>query len=122
MCGSLSAFLSTQGVKGRHTIFHARVGLVRFPLKHAGTRYAELVFLHRMRTVGLVVNSGVSGARNVDVLFFLLGWDQYIYHKKHGRTRYAKLVFLHLVRSVGPIVNSRASTARNVNALCFMLG
>jgi hypothetical protein len=72
--------------------------------------------------VGPVVNSGVSGARNVDVLFFLLGWDQYIYHKKHGRTRYAKLVFLHLVRSVGPIVNSGASRARNVNALCFMLG
>jgi hypothetical protein len=52
-------------------------GLARcgFHKKRTGARYAEIVFLHRMRTVGPVVNSGASGVQNIDILFFLLGWD-----------------------------------------------
>jgi hypothetical protein len=42
-----------------------------FHNKHAGTRYAELVFLHRIRCVGHVVHFGALGARNVDALFFM---------------------------------------------------
>jgi hypothetical protein len=59
--------------------------------------------------VGLAVNSGASGARNVKALFFLLGWDRYGFHKKPAETRYTKLVFLHPVGSSGHVVHYGAS-------------
>jgi hypothetical protein len=73
ICGSRSAFRYVRGVKHRCTIFHARVALVRFPKKHTGTRYVELV-LFLVGSVGHAEHCGISGARNIDALFFLLWW------------------------------------------------
>jgi hypothetical protein len=64
---------------------------------------------------------GASGARNVDTLFFLLGWDRYGFHIQHVGTPYAELVFLHPMVSVGHVGHSNASGAPNVDALFFML-
>jgi hypothetical protein len=49
------------------------------------------------------------GERNIDALFFLFGWDQYLLNKKCDGTHYAKLVFLHSVGSVGHVMHSSAS-------------
>jgi hypothetical protein len=53
----------------------------RFNKKYAGTRYAELVFLHPVGSTGHIVYSSASRARNVDALFFVDGWDRYRYDK-----------------------------------------
>jgi hypothetical protein len=67
---------STPGHVTTNLCFSIRVDALFFELgwaqcgshkKRAGTRRAELVFLHPVRFVGHVVRSGASGARNVDV-------------------------------------------------------
>jgi hypothetical protein len=45
-----------------------------FDKKHTRTRYAELVLLHLVGSVGHVVHTVTSRARNVDTLFFRLVW------------------------------------------------
>jgi hypothetical protein len=47
--------------------------------------------------------------QNVNVLFFMLGWDQCEFHKKRTETRYVELVFLHPLGFVGHVVHSDAS-------------
>jgi hypothetical protein len=64
-----------------------------------------------MGSAGYVVYSVASGARNIDTLFFMLGWGWCCFNKKRAGTRYAELVFLHLVVSAGHIVDSGASGA-----------
>jgi hypothetical protein len=90
------------------------------PQKRAGTRNTKFVFfassgicgsiprnarrdtirqmrvLHLLGSMGHVDHFGASGMRNVDALFFILGWDRYRFHKKHVGIHYAELVFLHL--------------------------
>jgi hypothetical protein len=72
--------------------------------------------------VGHVVHSGASGVRNVDTLYFFLGWDRYGCHKKCPGTHYAKLVSLHTVGSASHIVHFGAAGARNLDTPFFMLG
>jgi hypothetical protein len=95
-----------------------------------------------MGYAGHVVHCVLSGARNIDTLFFMLGWDwyefqkkrtetsyadlvsciHYGFQKKHDGTRYTKLAFLYLVGSAGYIVHSDAFGKLNVDALLLMLG
>jgi hypothetical protein len=58
--------------------------------------------------VSHVAHSSVSRPRNIDTLFFMLGWDGYGFHKKHVGTRYAKLVFFHPEISADHVVHSSA--------------
>jgi hypothetical protein len=37
--------------------------------KHSRTHYDELVFLHPVESMGHVVHSGVTVARNIDAIF-----------------------------------------------------
>jgi hypothetical protein len=49
----------------------------RFDNMRTGTHYAELIFLHPVGSVGHIVQSGASKARNIDTVFFKLRLDQY---------------------------------------------
>jgi hypothetical protein len=85
------------------------------------TRYAELV-VFILWAAGHVVHSGVPRAQNINALFFMLGWDQYRFHKKRAGTCYAELVFFHPVGFVGHVVHSTTSVLRNVDTLFSSLG
>jgi hypothetical protein len=67
--------------------------------------------LHPVRTVGLVLHSCASRARNIDTLYFLLGWYRYVFDKYHVGISYANLVFLHPVGFAGHVVHFGASGA-----------
>jgi hypothetical protein len=40
-----------------------------------------------------MVHFGGFGAQNVEIVFFMLGWDRYRFDQKRVRTRYAEPVF-----------------------------
>jgi hypothetical protein len=66
------------------------------------------VFLHLV-TVSHVVDFGASGAQNIDILFFILGWDPYGFDNKRAGARYTELVFWYPVGSACHVVHSVAS-------------
>jgi hypothetical protein len=63
------------------------------------------------RFVGPVGHSGVSGPRNIDALFVMLGWHRYGFYKKRTGPHYAELVFLNPMGSRCHVVDSGASRA-----------
>jgi hypothetical protein len=83
---------------------------------------SNLCFSHSAGSAGYLVQSGASKLRNVDALFFMLGWARCGFHIKRVRTRYAKLVFLYPMGSTGHVVHSDASGPQNADVLFFMLG
>jgi hypothetical protein len=72
--------------------------------------------------VGHIVCSGASGVRNVEPLFFMLGWVWCGSHEKCAGAHYIELVILYLVSSTSHVVHSGASGAQNVDTPFFMLG
>jgi hypothetical protein len=103
------AFWCVWVMKHRRSIFHALVGPVWIPQKHARTCHTDHVFLHPVGSVGHLVHSGTFGARNIAAQFLMLGWDLYGFHKKHVRTSYTEFIFLHPVGCVGQVLHSGAS-------------
>jgi hypothetical protein len=89
--------------------FFLRWARYGFHKKRDRTRYAELVIMHPMGSVGHVLHLDASGSWNVDTLIFMLRWARRGFHKKCDGTRYAELLFLHPVGSTGHIVDSDAS-------------
>jgi hypothetical protein len=91
----------------------------------------ELVFLHPVHRTCVFASSGICesrsafgafGARNIDTLFFILGWGQCRFDKKQVATHYAKIVILQSVGCTSHIVHSSATMVQNADAVFFMLG
>jgi hypothetical protein len=54
--------------------------------KRTRIRYTKLVFLYPVGSIGHILHSGACWARNIDVLFFMLGSHRFEFHKMRART------------------------------------
>jgi hypothetical protein len=99
--GPRSTLWWVRGAKHRCNIFHSRLGQARIPQKRARTCYTKLMFLC----------SDTVKERNVNALFFMLGWAGCYFHKMHVGTHYVELVFLHSLGSAGNVLCSSVSVA-----------
>jgi hypothetical protein len=122
ICQSCSAFWCVWGTKRQCTIFLARSGPIQIQQKACQDTFHQTCVFASGGICGHLVHSGASRARNVNALFFVLGWARCSFHKKRTGTRYAEIVFLHRVESEGHVVHSGTFGMRNINALFFMLG
>jgi hypothetical protein len=69
-----------------------------------------------------IVHSGVSGARIIEALFFMLGWDQYVIYKKCARTHYAETSLHNFSCSGGTGTDSTKIALGHVTPnLCFCI-
>jgi hypothetical protein len=89
-------YFGASGVQNMNTIF-LMLGWARCASykKRVGARYAKLVFLHSLRSVGHVACLGVQGAKHRHTIVFMLGWARCRYHEIWSETHYAEPVFLH---------------------------
>jgi hypothetical protein len=62
-------------------------------------------------SAGHIVHSVASGTLNVNVLFFMLEWEECGFYKMRDGTPYTKLVFLHPMGYAGRVVHCGASEA-----------
>jgi hypothetical protein len=92
ICGSCSAFWCIRGMK-RQTCFSCSSGTGAYSTKSAPRHITPNLCFCFWWDLCHVVHSSAFRARNVDVLFFLLGWDRYRFDKKRTGTHYAERVF-----------------------------
>jgi hypothetical protein len=63
-----------------------------FHKKCPGTRYAKIVLLHLVGSVGNIVHSSPSVPQIVDILFFMLEWARCGIYTMHPGTHYTEVV------------------------------
>jgi hypothetical protein len=93
--GSRSVFCCVQGAEHRRSIVMLRWAQFRSHKNRIGTRYAKLVSLHPVGSMGHVVCFVAFGAQSINALFFVLGWARFGSHKMRVGNITPNLYFLH---------------------------
>jgi hypothetical protein len=101
--------------------FHARVAWCVFPKEGTRTRFTEHVFLHPVLSMGYVVHSSASRARNVSYYFSCSGGTSVVSIKSVIAHFTPNLCFYILWHLRGQVLHSGASTVRNIDELFFIL-
>jgi hypothetical protein len=121
ICRSRSSSRSVQGTKHDCTIFHARVGPVRFRQKALqDTLRGSCIFASGGMCGSHSVFRSIWGVKYRCTIFYAHVGPGWFPLKMHRFTLHRTCVF-YLVASVGHVVHFDASGMRNVIALFFML-